>query len=117
MFQVNESAGHVVAADTQSSVAAIDQALLSYARLCCSIVEVSGSSKLPIGVAQKALKSTVTGLNALIEGREEIASATRELLKIQKGSTLQPVSFGCPGGLPTKTTGTADEPALVVAQD
>lgn len=107
MFEVREAAGQVVAADMQSSVAAIDQALLSYARLCCSIVEVSGSSNLPIGTAQKALKNTVTGLNALIDGREEIASATRELLKIQKVSTLEPVSFGCPGGLPEKTA-TAD---------
>lgn len=107
MYNFDQAAGQVIAADTQSSVAAIDEAVLSYARLCCSIVEVSGSSDLPVVAAQKALKSTVSGLNALIASREEIATATRELVKIQKISTLEAVSFGCPGGLPEKTA-TAD---------
>lgn len=114
MFKLDQAAGQVVAADTQKSVAAIDQALLSYSQLCSSIVEVSNSSGLPISVAQSALESTVSGLSALVEGRKDIASATRELLKIQKLSSLEPVSFGCPTGLPQKTA-SAGNPARAAA--
>ena len=100
MHKLDKSAGQVIAADTQSSVEAIDQAVLSYSRLCASIIEVSSAAKLPVTTAQKALENATSGLTMVVKGREEIAVATRELLKIQKASSLDAVSFGCPNGFP-----------------
>ena len=101
MHQINPSSGKVIAADTQGSVHAIDHAVLSYSRLCASVIEVSGASKLPISAGQPALAKIAAGLAALIEGRAQIAEATRDLLKVQGASTLREMGFECPNGLPT----------------
>ena len=100
MHQINQSSGKVIAADTQGSVQAIDQAVLSYSRLCASVVEVSAASRLPITAGQPALARIAAGLAALIEGRAQIAEATRDLLKVQGASTLKEMAFECPNGLP-----------------
>lgn len=100
MHRIQETAAKVVAADTQSSVGAIDQAVMSYSRLCASIVEVSNAADLPVTAGQPALAKVAAGLSALIEGREHIASATRELIKVQHASTLRETAFQCPNGLP-----------------
>lgn len=102
MLKIETAAGRIIAADTQASVAAIDQAVLSCSRLCGSIVEVSAASHMPIGAAQMALRNTADAIVAAIRGREEIANATRELLKVQSISTLRETSFGCPDGFPVK---------------
>lgn len=101
MHTIDTAAGRVVADDTQASVEAIDQAVMSLANLCSSIVEVSRASRLPIGTAQTALANTGEGLAKLIASRDDMSRATFELVQIQKGSNLQTVSFGCPGGFPT----------------
>lgn len=101
MHRIQETAARVVVGDTQSSVGAIDQAVMSYSRLCASIVEVSNASDLPVSAGQPALAKVAAGLSALIEGREHIASATRELAKVQRDSSLRETAFQCPGGLPT----------------
>lgn len=101
MHRIQETAAKVVVDDTQSSVGAIDQAVMSYSRLCASIVEVSNASDLPVTAGQPALAKVAAGLNALIEGREHIASAVRELTKVQRDSSLRETAFECPGGLPT----------------
>lgn len=103
MHRIQETAAKVVASDTLSSVGAIDQAVMSYSRLCASIVEVSNASDLPVTAGQPALAKVAAGLTALIEGREHIASATRELLKVQRESSLRETAFQCPGGLPGTT--------------
>ena len=99
MHKIDQAAGQVVAADTQASVAAVDEAVISFSRLCASIVEVSGSAKLPVSTLQKALSSAANGMLAAVHSREEITNATRELLKVQNASTLRTTAFGCPGGL------------------
>lgn len=114
MLKIEKAAGQIIAADTQASVAAIDQAVLVCSRLCGSIVEVSASSRLPIGAAQKALASTAEAISAAVRGREEIANATRELLRVQGMSTLEATSFGCPDGFPTKPSAHAVEDEAVV---
>lgn len=101
MHKISRSSGEIIAADTEGSVQAVDQAVLNYSRLCASIVEVSGASRLPVSACQPALAKLVTGLNALVEGRGHIAGATRDLLKVQGASTLRETGFGCPNGLPS----------------
>ncbi len=100
MHSIELAAAKVVAADTRSSVHAIDQAVMSYSRLCASIVEVSNAANLPVTAGQPALAKVAAGLAALVEGRELIASTTRELIKVQGASTLRETSFQCPNGLP-----------------
>lgn len=112
MHRIQETAAKVVASDTQSSVGAIDQAVMSYSRLCASIVEVSNASALPVTAGQPALAKVAAGLAALIEGREHIASATRELIKVQQGSSLRETAFECPGGLPMAKTEPEPVPAM-----
>ncbi len=108
-MQITESAGQVVAADTQASIEAIDQAVSSYSRLCASIVEVSNASNLPVSTGQAALAKVSQGLMALVEGRSQIAEATRDLLKIKSQSNLQTTAFGCPPELP--------KPSAVIATE
>jgi hypothetical protein len=113
MHQIGETAARVVVSDTQSSVGAIDQAVMSYSRLCASIVEVSNAADLPVTAGQPALAKVAAGLTALIEGREHIASATRELIKVQSASTLRETSFQCPGGLPKTSVEPQPIPAMI----
>lgn len=113
MHRIQETAARVVVGDTQSSVGAIDQAVMSYSRLCASIVEVSNASNLPVTAGQPALAKVAAGLNALIEGREHIAAATRELIKVLRDSSLRETAFECPGGLPMSEVEPSTVPAMV----
>lgn len=99
MHQIKSSAGAVVAADTQSSVAALDAAFIAQARLCATVVEAATESKLPVGATQKLLDSITAGLRGLVASREEVVVAVREINLIQAKSNLRTVAFGCPNGL------------------
>ena len=101
MHSIDEAAGQVVATDTQSSVDAVDKAVMSLAHLCASIVEVSKASSLPISTVQPALAHAAGGLARLVDSREDMSRAVGELVAVQKESTLRTVSFGCPGGFPS----------------
>lgn len=96
MHDIEQSAGQVIATDTQNSVDAVNRAVISLSHLCASIVEVSNASRLPITTVQSALANAGEGLNRVIGTREDLSQATRELRKIQNASTLQTVNFGCP---------------------
>ncbi|MDG6078923.1 hypothetical protein E3U23_06920 [Erythrobacter litoralis] len=96
MYDIEQAAGQVVASDTQKSVDAVDQAVMSLAHLCASIVEVSKASNLPIKTAQLALANAGEGLSKMIGTRQDLGHATKELRRIQDASTLQTVGFGCP---------------------
>ena len=96
MHNIEQSAGQVVADDTQKSLEAIDRAVTSLAQLCASIVEVSRAANLPATTAQGALTNAGEGLTKIIATRHDLGGATRELLKIRKASNLQTVGFGCP---------------------
>jgi hypothetical protein len=109
MHTIAKPAGQIIAADTQATVAAIDAAVLTCSRLCGSIIEVSTSSKLPVATAQKALASAANAMVATVQGRDEIAAATRELLKVQRMSNLETTAFGCPDGFPPKTARVDDQ--------
>lgn len=104
MHEIQPAAGRVVANDTQNCVAAVDQAVMSFAHLCASIVEVSTASRLPIGTVQSALANAGDGLTKLIASREDMSQATHALTTIQKDSNLRTVSFGCPPFSPSAHT-------------
>ena len=96
MHNIENSAGQVIAGDTSASVEAVDKAVASLATLCASIVEVSKSSRLPVGTAQAALANAGASLSSAIASRADVAAATRELTAIQRKSNLREVGFGCP---------------------
>ena len=102
MHKIELSAGQVIAGDTQKSVEAVDQAVMSLAHLCASIVEVSKASRLPVATAQHALASAGAGLANLIASRADMGEATAQLTTIQRKSNLRETGFGCPGGLPVE---------------
>ena len=100
MHAIDQAAGQVVATDTQNSVDAVDRAVMSFAHLCASIVEVSKASRLPISTVQGALASASSGLHRLVATRQDMSDATSQLVAIQRDSNLRTVSFGCPDGFP-----------------
>ena len=100
MLQISNGVGMVVAADAQTSFAAVDAAVMAHGKLCSSIVEASNASKLPIITTQKLLESMSAGLSGLIASRSDLAAAIRELTVIQAKSSLNETSFGCADGLP-----------------
>ncbi len=99
MYNVDLASGHVIASDTQASVAALDGAVAAHARLCASIIEVSASSKLPIVSAQKMLQSITAGMAQLVAGRADLVETVHELTKTQSKTSLREVGFGCSGSL------------------
>lgn len=99
MHQIKNTAGAVVAADTQSSASALDAAFIAQARLCATVVEAAADSKLPVAATQKLLDSITAGLRGLVASRAEFVTAVREINAIQAQSNLREVSFGCPNGL------------------
>lgn len=115
MYAIETAAGNVVASDTQNSAEAIDKAVMSLAHLCASIVEVSSASNLPIVTAQSALTNAGSGLNKLIGTRHDLATATSEMLKVQKASNLETVGFGCPPRFEKEASNPQTSPVTVNA--
>jgi hypothetical protein len=98
MMKFNQNAGAVVAADVQSTVAAVDDALLNGARMYVSVLEAAHGSNLPVAHSQRVLRSMTSGLSAVVEGRGELVSAVRQLSLIKSRSNFAPEAYGCPEG-------------------
>lgn len=98
MYNISEKLGHVVAADTQSAVGSLNEAIVNHSRLCATIVEASIAANLPIGAVQGSLVAVSDGLQSLVANRAGVAVALRELTDIQRKSNLKEVGFGCPTG-------------------
>lgn len=105
MHSIDTAAGQVIATDTRTAVDAIDKAVMSFANLCASILEVSKASNLPVNTAQSALQNAANGLSKLVSSREDISRATHDLVNIKKASVLETTSFGCPTGCPKPDSG------------
>lgn len=96
MHKVNKASGAVIASDTQASVAALDQAVLTQARLCASILETVGEAQLPMAATQKLLQSVAAGMSGLVASRTDMLCTVRTLNVLQMKSNLKETSFGCP---------------------
>lgn len=109
MHEIKHAVGSVVASDTQASVAALDNALVTQSRMCASIVEAAADSRLPIAATQSLLENLAHGINGLATSRGNMVVAVRELTRIQARSNLETTSFGCPGGLEgSRTSGSLE---------
>lgn len=96
MHEIKHSSGAVVAAETQASVAAIDTAVLTQARLCVSVIEAANDTNAPVVTVQKLLQSMTAGMSGLVASRMDMVNTVRELTLIQRRSTLDASDFGCP---------------------
>ena len=102
MLDIKQSVGAVVAADTQSSIVALDHAVAQQSRMCASVIEAAHDSHLSIAATQPLLDALTTGLRGLVESRAHLAKAAREVAVIQAKSNLRETSFGCPSGWSSK---------------
>lgn len=98
MIRIGEGAGAVVAGDAKTAVAAFDDALLSGARMCVSVLEASQGTDVPIGQTQRVLRSMASGIQSVVDGRGEIVAAVHQLTVIKGRSNLREHSYGCPDG-------------------
>lgn len=99
MFEIQQTAGLVVAEDSKSTLVAIDRAILAETRLTSSIIEASEQSGLPIGHSQKLLEGMSRGFQHLVAGRADMLAVIRHLTAIKSASSLDTVDFGCPEGV------------------
>jgi hypothetical protein len=118
MHEIKHAVGAVVAADTQASITALDQAVAQQSRMCASIIEAAHDSNLAIATTQPLLDAMATGLRGLVDSRASLAKAAREVARIQGRSTLRETSFGCPNGLaPWKLSALDEASDAQVVQD
>lgn len=105
MLEIKNNTGALVASETQGTLRAIDDAILSELRLCTTVVEAFGDTDLTIGSSQKLLQSLATGLNHFVAGRGEMAQTVRTLTAIKSSSSLRETSYNCPGEAPSLRVG------------
>ena len=98
MLNFRPGAGAIVAADSQNTVAAVDDALLNGVRMCASIIEATQGSNLPPAQSQKLLSSMTSGLQSVVAGRGEIVATIKQLAFIKNRSNFAPENFGGPEG-------------------
>jgi hypothetical protein len=110
-FDVN--VGTLVAADTQGTLKALDDAILSELKLCTTLVEAIQGGDVPIASSQKILSSVTSGLSHIVAGRGEMATAVRQLTILKRDSNLSVYDYGCPNGALSVATEPAVEPVSV----
>lgn len=113
MIELKEGAGLVVAGDVQSTVAAVDDALLQSARMCASVIEATRGARIPVQETQQLLRAISQSLNLVLDGRGELVTAIRQMNNIKGHSNLAPVNYGCPDGW---NTAIASKPAPALRQ-
>ena len=117
MLDIKQAVGAVVAADTQSSITALDQAVAQQSRMCASVIEAAHDSHLAIATTQPLLDALTSGLRGLIESRANLAKAAREIAIIQAKSNLRETGFGCPNGWEPKGALALDKEATIDANE
>lgn len=115
MLKFSQGAGAVVAADVQSTVAAVDDALLNGARMYVSVLEAAHGSNLPVAHSQRILRSMTSGLSAVVDGRGELVAAVRQLSFIKSKSNCAPEAYGCPEGWDVSASADATSEVPVLA--
>lgn len=110
MFDVQNNTGALIAEETKGALRAIDTAILNELRLCTTLMEAFEETPLPVASSQKLLQSMASGINHIVAGRHEMASTVRHLRAIKASSTLAPVSYNCPEGVPPLALSNPSEP-------
>lgn len=98
MIDLKHGAGLVVAGDVRTAFNAVDDAILSSARMCVSVLEATQNTNIPAQQTQHLLRSITASMTAVVAGRDEIVTALKQMLTIKGHSNLAPVNYGCPDG-------------------
>ncbi len=98
MLKFHPGVGQLVAADTQNTFAAVDDALLQSVRMFATVLESAKGSNLPSAQSQRLYSGLNAGLSGIVAGRSELVSTLRLLVKIKGESNFAPEDFGCPAG-------------------
>ena len=96
MQKFDTNIGALVAADSQGTIKAIDDAILSELKMCTTLVEAIQGQQLPIGSSQKLLNSMASGISNIVAGRNDMAATVRHLTVLKQDSNLAVYDFGCP---------------------
>lgn len=97
-MQISEAIGSVIASDTQTTIQSVDMAVAQQSKMCADFAEACIESKVPMLPTQAVFDAMGKSLMGLIESRAHLATATRELTRIQSKSNLRVTNFGCPDG-------------------
>jgi hypothetical protein len=104
MQKFDANLGALVAADSQGTLKALDDAILSELKLCTTLMEAFQSNAVPIVSSQKLLNSMASGLNHIVAGRGEMATTLRQLTVLKQDSNLAVYDFGCPNASISRAT-------------
>jgi hypothetical protein len=96
MQNFDANIGALVAADSQGTIKALDEAILSELKMCTTLVEAIQGQQLPIGSSQKLLNSMASGIHNIVAGRNDMAATVRYLTVLKQDSNLAVYDFGCP---------------------
>ncbi len=110
MIELKPGAGLVVAGEIRNAFNAVDDALLNSARMCVSVIEATQGTNIPALQTQQLLRSITASMTAVVDGRDEIVTALKQMLAIKGQSNLAPVNYGCPDGWTTATAPDVEVP-------
>lgn len=110
MQKFDANIGALVAADSQGTLKAIDDAILSELKMCTTLVEAIQGQKLPIAASQKLLNSMASGIGNIVAGRNDMAATVRHLSVLKQDSNLDVYDFGCPSALLDRVVDRQSEP-------
>lgn len=95
MLTFNEGACQVLAEDTRSSLADVDKALGTQARMMTTMVETFAGTALPARRAQRMYGRLHAAMGQVLQGRCEVVELVAELQATQRRSNVAEVGFGC----------------------
>ncbi len=96
MQKFDANLGALIAADSQGTIKALDDAILSELKMCTTLVEAMQGNSLPINSSQKLLNAMASGISNIVAGRSDIATTVRHLTVLKQDSNLAVYDFGCP---------------------
>lgn len=103
MIQIEETTGQVIASELRDAIQATNQAILAQARLCVSIMETVSTTVAPVSTSQRLIEATASGITDAAASRANVSEAVRQMVHIQRASTLETVALGCPNGIALMT--------------
>lgn len=104
MKNINTGSAMVIADDVRSTLASVDSALTSGARLLGVMVETAHASRITATESQRVLENVLAGLSNVLRGRSDMVEAVKRMTVIKQNSNLETVDVGCDNPLPAKSS-------------
>lgn len=104
MKNINAGSAMVIADDVRSTLASVDSALTSGARLLGAMVETAHASRITVTESQRVLENVIAGLSNVMKGRSDMVEAVKRMTVMKQNSNLETVDVGCDNPLPSKSS-------------